>query len=97
MPTVRAERGSIDSIRDPLSREQVRQLHINCEAFGVTEFGLHDARRASSTAVGPEQGATLPGMTVVAGDSHTSTHGAFGALALASAPRTWNTCWPPSA
>lgn len=82
VPTVRAERGSIDSIRDPLSREQVRQLHINCEAFGVTEFGLHDARQGIIHVVGPEQGATLPGMTVVAGDSHTSTHGAFGALAF---------------
>jgi len=67
---------------DPLSRIQIQALTRNCRDFGVTEFGLNDARQGIIHVVGPEQGATLPGMTVVAGDSHTSTHGAFGALAF---------------
>ncbi|SDN60957.1 3-isopropylmalate dehydratase large subunit [Pseudomonas jinjuensis] len=75
--TTRAE-----GIADPLSRIQVEQLSRNCEEFGITEFGLADRRQGIIHVVGPEQGATLPGMTVVAGDSHTSTHGAFGALAF---------------
>lgn len=82
VPTTRAERTTIDSIPDPLSRVQVRQLGVNCRDFGITEFGLGDPRHGIIHVVGPEQGATLPGMTVVAGDSHTSTHGAFGALAF---------------
>lgn len=82
VPTTRAERASIDSIPDALSRMQVRQLGVNCRDFGITEFGLGDRRHGIIHVVGPEQGATLPGMTVVAGDSHTSTHGAFGALAF---------------
>ncbi|WP_017776846.1 3-isopropylmalate dehydratase large subunit [Paraburkholderia kururiensis] len=69
-------------IADALSRAQVEQLDINCREFGITAFGLHDRRQGVIHVVGPEQGATLPGMTVVAGDSHTSTHGAFGALAF---------------
>ncbi|WP_322034027.1 3-isopropylmalate dehydratase large subunit [Paraburkholderia sp. J76] len=69
-------------IADPLSRIQVEQLSRNCEEFGITEFGLKDRRQGIIHVIGPEQGATLPGMTVVAGDSHTSTHGAFGALAF---------------
>jgi 3-isopropylmalate/(R)-2-methylmalate dehydratase large subunit len=69
-------------IADPLSRIQVEQLDRNCEEFGVMEFGLNDHRQGIIHVIGPEQGATLPGMTVVAGDSHTSTHGAFAALAF---------------
>ena len=69
-------------IADPLSHAQVHQLSRNCRDFGVTEFGLADPRQGIIHVIGPEQGATLPGMTVVAGDSHTSTHGAFGALAF---------------
>ena len=82
VPTTHAERESVDSIADPLSRAQVRQLGVNCREFGVTHFGLGDPRQGIIHVVGPEQGATLPGMTVVAGDSHTSTHGAFAALAF---------------
>ena len=67
---------------DPLSRAQVRQLGINCQEFGITFHGLGQKTQGIIHVVGPEQGATLPGMTVVAGDSHTSTHGAFGALAF---------------
>jgi len=69
-------------IADPLSRMQVEQLDRNCEEFGITEFGLTDPRQGIIHVIGPEQGATLPGMTVVAGDSHTSTHGAFAAIAF---------------
>ena len=69
-------------IRDPLSRQQVDQLGRNCDEFGITLFPIGDRRQGIIHVVGPEQGATLPGMTVVAGDSHTSTHGAFAALAF---------------
>lgn len=68
-------------IADPISRLQVETLDQNCRDFGVTEFRMGDARQGIVHVMGPEQGATLPGMTVVCGDSHTSTHGAFGALA----------------
>ena len=78
VPTIGRERG----ITDPLARRQVEQLDINCSEFGIVEFGLADRRQGIIHVVGPEQGATLPGMTVVAGDSHTSTHGAFAALAF---------------
>jgi 3-isopropylmalate/(R)-2-methylmalate dehydratase large subunit len=68
-------------IADPISRLQVETLDANCAEFGVTEFGMTDVRQGIVHVIGPEQGATLPGMTVVCGDSHTSTHGAFAALA----------------
>ena len=68
-------------IEDPISRLQVETLDDNCDHFGITEFKMDDIRQGIVHVVGPEQGATLPGMTVVCGDSHTSTHGAFGALA----------------
>ncbi|RZA10504.1 MAG: 3-isopropylmalate dehydratase large subunit, partial [Lysobacteraceae bacterium] len=65
----------------PVSRLQVQTLDDNCDDFGILEFRMDDVRQGIVHVVGPEQGATLPGMTVVCGDSHTSTHGAFGALA----------------
>lgn len=68
-------------IADAVSRTQVDTLDANCAEFGVTEFRMGDVRQGIVHVIGPEQGATLPGMTVVCGDSHTSTHGAFGALA----------------
>ena len=68
-------------IADPVSRLQVETLDANCAEFEVTEFKMNDARQGIVHVIGPEQGATLPGMTVVCGDSHTSTHGAFAALA----------------
>jgi 3-isopropylmalate/(R)-2-methylmalate dehydratase large subunit len=68
-------------ITDPVSRLQVDTLDGNCTEFGVTEFKMDDVRQGVVHVIGAEQGATLPGMTVVCGDSHTSTHGAFGALA----------------
>ena len=69
-------------IADPISRLQVETLYRNCRDFGITEFSMTDHRQGIVHVIGPEQGATLPGMTVVCGDSHTSTHGAFGALAF---------------
>ncbi len=69
-------------ITDPVSRLQIETLDKNCAHFEISEFGMHDIRQGIVHVIGPEQGATLPGMTVVCGDSHTSTHGAFGALAF---------------
>ena len=77
VPTTDRKQG----IADPVSRLQVTTLDDNCEQFGITEFKMNDLRQGIVHVVGPEQGATLPGMTVVCGDSHTSTHGALGALA----------------
>jgi 3-isopropylmalate/(R)-2-methylmalate dehydratase large subunit len=67
---------------DPLSVQQVETLRRNCEEFGVPMFGVRDVRQGIVHIIGPEQGLTQPGMTIVCGDSHTSTHGAFGALAI---------------
>ncbi len=69
-------------ITDPVAKLQVETLDNNCKEFGLTEFDMSDQRQGIVHVIGPEQGATLPGMTVVCGDSHTSTHGAFGALAF---------------
>lgn len=69
-------------ISDPVAKVQVETLDSNCKEFGLTEFVMSDIRQGIVHVIGPEQGATLPGMTVVCGDSHTSTHGAFGALAF---------------
>jgi 3-isopropylmalate/(R)-2-methylmalate dehydratase large subunit len=74
--------GGVKAIADPVSRIQVRTLDKNCQDFGITEFQMLDPRQGIVHVVGPEQGITLPGMTVVCGDSHTSTHGALGALAF---------------
>jgi 3-isopropylmalate/(R)-2-methylmalate dehydratase large subunit len=78
VPTTGRDQG----IADPVSRTQVEALDANCAEFGVTEFGLGDIRQGVVHVMGPEQGLILPGMTVVCGDSHTSTHGAFGAIAM---------------
>ena len=69
-------------IVDEISRLQVDTLTRNCEEFGVELFGMRDVRQGIVHVIGPEQGFTLPGTTIVCGDSHTSTHGAFGALAF---------------
>ena len=72
-----------EGIADPIARLQVETLDRNIEKFGVQDyFGMNDSRQGIVHVIGPEQGATLPGMTVVCGDSHTSTHGAFAALAF---------------
>lgn len=83
VPTTAEERHSgVEGIADPVSRLQVQTLDKNCEEFGITEFSMNDIRQGIVHVIGPEEGAILPGMTVVCGDSHTSTHGAFGALAF---------------
>ena len=69
-------------IKDPLSKKQIDALENNCNEFGVTLFGVNDLRQGIVHVIGPEQGITQPGMTIVCGDSHTATHGAFGALAF---------------
>ena len=71
----------INGIDDPTSRLQVETLDANAKQYGLTYFGMNDKRQGIVHVIGPEQGATLPGMTVVCGDSHTSTHGAFACLA----------------
>ncbi len=78
IPTVKNPLASAD----PSAAAQLRQLAVNCEAFGVPLWGAGDPRQGIVHVVGPEQGLTHPGMTIVCGDSHTSTHGAFGALAF---------------
>ena len=77
VPTTKRSGG----IADPIARLQVETLDANCAEFGIVEFKMNDIRQGVVHVMGPEQGATLPGMTVVCGDSHTSTHGAFAALA----------------
>lgn len=81
VPTTPERKGGIDAIADQVSRLQVQTLDDYCDEYGITEFKMNDVRQGIVHVIGPEQGATLPGMTVVCGDSHTSTHGAFGALA----------------
>jgi len=71
-----------EGISDPLSKLQVDTLDANCADFGITEFAMNDIRQGIVHIIGPEQGITLPGMTIVCGDSHTSTHGALGSLAF---------------
>lgn len=78
VPTTARDQG----IKDEISRIQVETLDNNCEKYGITEFRMNDMRQGIVHVIGPEQGATLPGMTVVCGDSHTSTHGAVAALAF---------------
>ncbi|GGC72291.1 3-isopropylmalate dehydratase large subunit [Marinobacter halophilus] len=80
VPTTDRAKG-IDGIVDPVSRIQVETLDNNCDEFGILEFKIKDQRQGIVHVIGPEQGVTLPGMSIVCGDSHTSTHGAFGCLA----------------
>jgi 3-isopropylmalate/(R)-2-methylmalate dehydratase large subunit len=82
VPTEHEERsGGVAGIADPISRLQVKTLDDNCRDFEILEFQINDVRQGIVHVVGPEQGVTMPGMTIVCGDSHTSTHGALGALA----------------
>ncbi|MEQ8955653.1 MAG: 3-isopropylmalate dehydratase large subunit, partial [Gammaproteobacteria bacterium] len=82
IPTTTDERRQgLEGIKDPVSKLQVKTLDENCLEFGILELKMNDLRQGIVHVVGPEQGATLPGMTIVCGDSHTSTHGALGALA----------------
>ncbi len=82
VPTTTNERSrGVEGILDPVSKIQVKFLDDNCREFGIDEFGIDDPRHGIVHVIGPEQGRTLPGMTIVCGDSHTSTHGALGSLA----------------
>ena len=82
IPTTTDERSrGLTGIKDSVSRIQVETLDENCREFNIFELEMNDQRQGIVHVVGPEQGATLPGMTIVCGDSHTSTHGALGALA----------------
>ncbi|MDT8397844.1 MAG: 3-isopropylmalate dehydratase large subunit [Pseudomonadales bacterium] len=82
VPTTTKERArGVDGIIDAVSRVQVQSLDDNCREFDIREFRIDDPRHGIVHVIGPEQGRTLPGMTIVCGDSHTSTHGALGALA----------------
>ena len=80
VPTTNRAAG-IAGIADPVAKAQVVALDENCKRFGIRQFEMTDIRQGIVHVIGPEQGATLPGMTIVCGDSHTSTHGAFAALA----------------
>ncbi len=83
VPTTTADRGhGTSGIKDKTSRIQVETLEKNCKEFGIRYFDLDDKKQGIVHIVGPEQGLTQPGMVIVCGDSHTSTHGAFGALAF---------------
>ncbi|HAO97535.1 MAG TPA: 3-isopropylmalate dehydratase large subunit [Gammaproteobacteria bacterium] len=81
VPTTERSSG-VTGIKDPISKIQIETLDKNCEIFGINEITMNDIRQGIVHVVGPEQGATLPGMSIVCGDSHTSTHGALGALAF---------------
>ncbi|MFL2840321.1 MAG: 3-isopropylmalate dehydratase large subunit [Pseudohongiellaceae bacterium] len=82
VPTTSSERArGVEGIVDPVSMIQVKALDSNCDEFGIDEFAIDDPRHGIVHVIGPEQGRTQPGMTIVCGDSHTSTHGALGALA----------------
>ncbi len=81
VPTTERSSG-VSSITDPVSRLQVETLDKNCKSFDINEIQMNDIRQGIVHVIGPEQGATLPGMSIVCGDSHTTTHGALGALAF---------------
>ena len=82
VPTDPRERTSLDAIADHLSRKQVEALERNCEEFGIPLYGMRSRRQGIVHVIGPELGVTQPGITIACGDSHTSTHGALGALAM---------------
>jgi 3-isopropylmalate/(R)-2-methylmalate dehydratase large subunit len=83
VPTTAQERASgVEGIADPISKIQVKTLDENCDELGILEFKINDRRQGIVHVIGPETGACLPGMTIVCGDSHTSTNGALGALAF---------------
>src|ERR1700716_265488 len=80
-PTTPRSAGRLQ-VLDTQAAAQLQQLETNCDEFGIRLFGLEDSRQGIVHVIGPEQGLTQPRMTIVCGDSHTSTHGAFGALAF---------------
>ena len=82
VPTTRDNKFSIESIEDNISKLQVVDLDKNCNDFGIKQFNINSNNQGIVHVIGPELGLTLPGMSIVCGDSHTSTHGAFGCLAM---------------
>src|SRR6266550_3044227 len=82
VPTDPRERTGLDAIADHLSRAQVAALERNCEEFAIPYYGMRSARQGIVHVIGPELGLSQPGITIACGDSHTSTHGALGALAF---------------
>ena len=82
VPTTRDNKFSIESIEDNISKLQVVELDKNCNDFGIKQFNINSNNQGIVHVIGPELGLTLPGMSIVCGDSHTSTHGAFGCLAM---------------
>jgi 3-isopropylmalate/(R)-2-methylmalate dehydratase large subunit len=82
MPDHNTQSDCSDRIDDPVGRKQVETLERNCREFGIKCFGLGSPDNGIIHVVGPEKGLSLPGMTIVCGDSHTSTHGAIGAIAM---------------
>ena len=82
VPTIRGNKFSIENIEDNISKLQVVELDKNCNDFGIKQFNINSNNQGIVHVIGPELGLTLPGMSIVCGDSHTSTHGAFGCLAM---------------
>ena len=82
VPTIRGNNFHSAQIKDEISKIQVVELDKNCNAFGIKQFDIKSAKQGIVHVIGPELGYTLPGMTIVCGDSHTSTHGALGCLAM---------------
>jgi len=82
VPTERGKSFTVDNIDDSISKIQVVELDKNCNKFGIKQFDITSTNQGIVHVIGPELGYTLPGMTIVCGDSHTSTHGAFGCLAM---------------
>ena len=82
VPTIRGNKFSIENIEDNISKLQVVELDKNCNDFGIKQFSINSNNQGIVHVIGPELGLTLPGMSIVCGDSHTSTHGAFGCLAM---------------
>ena len=82
VPTERGDSFTVENISDDISKIQVVELDKNCNKFGIKQFDITSANQGIVHVIGPELGYTLPGMTIVCGDSHTSTHGAFGCLAM---------------
>ena len=82
VPTTRGNNFNSDQIKDEISKIQVVELDKNCNAFGIKQFDIKSSKQGIVHVIGPELGYTLPGMTIVCGDSHTSTHGALGCLAM---------------
>ena len=82
VPTTRGNNFTSDLINDEISKIQVVELDKNCNKFGIKQFDIQSNKQGIVHVIGPELGYTLPGMTIVCGDSHTSTHGALGCLAM---------------